>query len=105
SGHDHSMKRTVPILNVKSSAEGIVYIGDGGLGVRPRKVDASRWYLKPPAIAKSVHNVHMVEYSSKQITIKAFGIQGETLDYFVIPANRKTRSKHYHNLLNNAKKN
>lgn len=102
SGHDHSMKRTVPILNVKANPNGIVYIGDGGLGVRPREVDPTRWYLKPPGIAKSVHNVHMVDYSSKQITIKAFGIDGQTLDYFVIPANRAARTKHYQNLLDKA---
>src|SRR3546814_18673482 len=48
-----------------------VYIGDGGLGVRPRDVDPTRWYLKPPGIAKSVHNVHLVDYSTKQITIHA----------------------------------
>lgn len=105
SGHDHSMKRTVPILNLKADPNGIVYIGDGGLGVRPREVDPTRWYLKPPGMAKSVHNVHVVEYSAKQITIKAFGIEGETLDYFVIPANRSARNKHYQNLLDGAKKN
>ncbi|MEC3879183.1 metallophosphoesterase family protein [Parapedobacter sp. 10938] len=103
SGHDHSMKRTVPILAVKANPEGIVYIGDGGLGVRPREVDPSRWYLKPPGIAKSVHNVHMVEYGAKQITIEAFGIEGETLDYFVIPADRRARVKHYQDMLNGTK--
>jgi len=103
SGHDHSMKRTVPILEVKASANGIVYIGDGGLGVRPRDVDASRWYLKPPGIAKSVHNVHVVDYGAKQISIKAFGIEGEKLDDFVIPLNREARRKHYQALLDGAK--
>lgn len=103
SGHDHSMKRTVPILDVKADPRGIVYIGDGGLGVRPREVDPSRWYLKPPGIAKSVHNVHLVNYGTTQITIQAFGIEGETLDYFVIPANRDERAKHYMNLLDRAK--
>lgn len=102
SGHDHSMKRTVPILNVKANPNGIVYIGDGGLGVRPREVDPSRWYLKPPGIAKSVHNVHMVDYSANQITITAFGIEGERLDYFVIPADRGARTKHYQHLLDSA---
>lgn len=103
SGHDHSMKRTVPILDVQASANGIVYIGDGGLGVRPREVDPSRWYLKPPGIAKSVHNVHVVDYSAKEITIKAYGIEGETLDHFVIPLNRQARAKHYQQLLDGAK--
>lgn len=105
SGHDHSMKRTVPILNLKADPNGIVYIGDGGLGVRPRDVDPTRWYLRPPGIAKSVHNVHLVEYGVKQITINAFGVEGESLDYFVIPANRDARNKHYQRLLDDAKKN
>ena len=104
SGHDHSMKRTVPILNVKADPNGIVYIGDGGLGVRPRNVDTSRWYLKPPGIAKSVHNVHMVDYNAEQITITAFGIEGEQLDYFVVPADRGVRTQHYQNLLDGTEK-
>lgn len=104
SGHDHSMKRTVPILNVAPSPKGIVYIGDGGLGVRPRDVDKDRWYLKPPGVAKSVHNVHFVEYNSKQINIKAFGIKGETLDNFTIPADRQLREAHYQRLLKGTNK-
>jgi len=95
SGHEHSLKRTIPILNLKPSAEGIVYIGDGGLGVRPREVDDTRWYFNPQGVAKSINNVHFIEYTSTHININAFGIDGSLLDNFSIPKNRNARKKLY----------
>ena len=34
--HDHCYKRTLPIRNGEVSAEGVIYIGDGGLATQPR---------------------------------------------------------------------
>jgi hypothetical protein len=47
--HDHTFKRTVPILNGRQVANtsGIVYVGDGALGVGGgRSVDTRRWYIE-----------------------------------------------------------
>lgn len=103
SGHDHSLKRTLPILDTKPNAEGIVYIGDGGLGVRPRDVDATRWYLKSPGIAQSIYNVHFVRYTPDAIHIKAVGMNGELLDSFSIPADRTVRTLLYSELIKGKK--
>ena len=98
-GHDHALKRTVPILAEKPNPEGIVYIGDGGLGVPMREVDASRWYLQNPGMTESIFNVHLVEFSSEQIHIRAFGMQGDILDEFIIPADREQRRSKYESII------
>lgn len=45
--HDHTYKRTYPILQEKVDQKGIVYVGDGSWGTVPRDVHpvASTWYL------------------------------------------------------------
>ena len=43
--HDHAMKRTYPIHNQKVHKKGIVYFGDGCLGVTPRRAK-NRWYIE-----------------------------------------------------------
>jgi hypothetical protein len=101
SGHEHSLKRTIPILNLKPSEERIVYIGDGGLGVRPREVDNTRWYFNPNGVAKSINNVHFIEYTSTYININALGIDGSLLDSFSIPKNGNTRRALYRKELSN----
>lgn len=102
SGHDHSLKRTLPILNLEPNAEGIVYIGDGGLGVRPRDVDPTRWYLNSPGMAESIYNVHLVQYTHDYIHVEAIGMDGALLDSFSIPADRRERSQQYAELIKEA---
>lgn len=45
--HDHTYKRTHPILGGEVHPEGVVYMGDGAWGVSTREVEpeGSRWYL------------------------------------------------------------
>jgi hypothetical protein len=38
--HDHTFKRTHPLVGGKPSAEGTIFLGDGALGVEPRTVTA-----------------------------------------------------------------
>ncbi|MEX2428180.1 MAG: metallophosphoesterase family protein [Bacteroidales bacterium] len=97
-GHDHSLKRTVPIRGNEMRAEGIVYIGDGGLGVAPRDVVSDRWYLQKPGMAESVHNVHMLEFKKDEIHGRGFSIDSEVLDEFFIPADHKERIEYYKSL-------
>ena len=99
SGHGHSLKRTLPILNLEPSPEGIIYLGDGGLGVRPRKVDRNRWYLEGRAMAESISNVHLVQYQEEAIKIQAVGIDGEVVDSLNIPRDRRLREAYYEELL------
>lgn len=83
--HDHALKRTVPILYGEQHPDGVIYIGDGGLGVPQRNPDPSRWYLQEPGITDSAHHVHVLEFSTAQITGTAYGMGGEILDHFTIP--------------------
>jgi acid phosphatase type 7 len=83
--HDHALKRTLPIRSHAPDPEnGIVYIGDGGLGVPQRNPDPTRWWLQPPGFAKAVHHVHLLEFSDEALRVRAFGMEGETLDDFTL---------------------
>lgn len=54
----HTLKRTVPIFQEKrNDKKGIVYLGEGGLGVNLRKPKMKdKWYFKPPGYAKSAYH-------------------------------------------------
>lgn len=81
----HSLKRTVPIYQDKENAEkGIVYIGDGGLGVPQRDPDTSRWYLDAPGMTSNGHHVHLLEFSNDTIKGTAIGLERQVLDQFEI---------------------
>lgn len=78
----HVLKRTVPIRDGRraSRSEGIVYVGEGGLGVPQRDPDRSRWYLQSPGIARSVHHVQLLTFRRDELIYRAYGLDGELLD-------------------------
>lgn len=80
----HILKRTVPIRNNKYDESGIIYIGEGGLGVPQRVADSTRWFIQPPGFAMSAHNVHKLSFFKDSISVKAIGMEGQILDKFVI---------------------
>lgn len=80
----HILKRTVPIRNNKYDETGIIYIGEGGLGVPQRVADSTRWFIQPPGFAMSANNVHKLTFSPEKIAIQAFGMDGDTLDQFEV---------------------
>lgn len=83
--HDHALKRTLPIRSHAPDPEnGIVYIGDGGLGVPQRQPDPSRWWLQEPGFTKAVHHVHMFEIGNESFRVQAIGMEGDTLDDFTL---------------------
>jgi len=58
--HDHAYKRTHPLRKGKIDANGVIYIGDGGWGVKkPRKpkTQEQRPYLAKSAASRSIINV------------------------------------------------
>jgi hypothetical protein len=80
----HSLKRTVPIYEDKADPErGVMYIGDGGLGVPQRTPDTTRWYLQEPGMVTSAHNVHLLEFGKDELRGWAIGMEGAVLDRFV----------------------
>ncbi|MEX1049690.1 MAG: metallophosphoesterase family protein [Akkermansiaceae bacterium] len=81
--HDHALKRTLKIRDGKPDPEnGIVYIGDGGLGVPQRKPDPSRWWFADDGFTKPVHHVHLFQIGKEDFHVRAFGMDGSTLDDF-----------------------
>jgi acid phosphatase type 7 len=80
----HILKRTVPIRNNRYDESGIIYIGEGGLGVPQRVADSTRWFIQPPGFAMSAHNVHKLSIFKDSISVKAIGMEGQILDKFVI---------------------
>lgn len=90
--HDHALKRTLPIRSAAHDPKnGIVYIGDGGLGVPQRTPDPTRWWLQEPGFTKSVHHVHVLEFGAEGMRVRAFGMDAEIHDDFTLtPRNAPT---------------
>lgn len=83
--HDHALKRTLPIRDGEPDHEnGIVYIGDGGLGVPQRTPDPTRWWFGAEGFTKPTHHVQMLEFGRESLRVRAFGMEGDTLDDFRI---------------------
>ncbi len=101
-GHDHALKRTAPILRGAPDAEGIVYVGDGGLGVSSREVDPDRWYFQAGGMTKSIDNVHVLRFTHDVLEVRAWGRDGDLLDEFMIPHDRGERARHYQQVLQQA---
>lgn len=78
----HVLKRTLPIRGEKYDETGIVYIGEGGLGVPQRTPDSTRWFLQDPGFATSAHHVHVLSFGLDSLHITAIGIQGDTIDHY-----------------------
>ena len=79
----HTLKRTAPILNGKVDEEGIVYIGEGGLGAPLREPYPSRWYLRGGFTAR-LHHVWMIDIWEKEMRLRAIDINGNVVDEYVI---------------------
>ncbi|MEM8866098.1 MAG: metallophosphoesterase family protein, partial [Planctomycetota bacterium] len=58
----HCIKRTPPIRNNRIDPTGVVYVGEGGLGVGQRTPKTNRWYLQPPAVTGRGHHVHLLTF-------------------------------------------
>jgi len=68
----HCIKRTVPIRNERFDETGVVYIGEGGLGVPQREPRADHWYLKPPGLVAKGHHVSLLEFAPDGLRIRYF---------------------------------
>lgn len=81
--HDHSYKRTLPILGDEvNTKKGVVYIGDGAWGIRkprkPRKPEKA-WYLAASAAKR--HFV-LVTLKANSRTFAAIGADGQVIDQY-----------------------
>jgi hypothetical protein len=71
--HDHTFKRTKPLLGGVENANGIRYLGDGLWGIGSRAPDTSRSYLD---VANEKHHVHLVTITPTNRTVEAVDTQG-----------------------------
>lgn len=80
--HEHSYKRSHPILDGVINQNGVMYIGDGGWGVdkprTPRHVD-QKWYL---AKAISARQFLFVTVEQGKQTVMAITSNGDVIDQF-----------------------
>lgn len=64
----HALKRTVPIRNEQEDPTGVVYVGEGGLGVEQRTPESDRWYLD---FAASQHHVQVLTVERTRLSYAA----------------------------------
>lgn len=81
--HDHAYKRTYPIKNNNVDENGIVYIGDGSWGTRPREVHdaATTWYLET---SQSVRAFTLVTLQGSSYNIITVDEDGNIIDSYPI---------------------
>jgi hypothetical protein len=80
-GDGHCIKRTAPVRNNQIDATGVVYIGEGGLGVGQRSPKADRWYLREPhAKVGQGHHVQLLTFDQQRIHYRVVLLGGEIFD-------------------------
>ena len=85
-GDGHNIKRTAPIRDFKVDLTGVVYIGEGGLGVGQRTPKDHRWYLNPPqAKTGKGHHVQLLTFDREQLASRVVLIGGEVFDDYSRP--------------------
>lgn len=83
----HVIKRTPPIRDNQFGATGVVYIGEGGLGVGQRTPKSGRWYLESPhAKTGSGHHVQLLTFTTDTLTCRVILLGGEVFDEFTLAA-------------------
>ena len=80
-GDGHVIKRTAPLRDMKIDASGVVYVGEGGLGVGQRTPKAHRWYLNSP-LAKTGqgHHVQLLTFQREELTCRVVLLGGDVFD-------------------------
>jgi hypothetical protein len=82
--HNHTYKRTWPMKKGEIDPAGVLYLGDGSWGVRPRKTEA-RWYLQK---AVSQNSVYLVTLNPEVAQIQALDLEGKIFDQIEVPTQR-----------------
>ena len=82
--HDHAYKRTYPLTDSSRSTYGVVYIGNGSWGVKPRVPKRGTWtqYLEKTVQARGFCFIHL---EKEKRVVTAIGYNGETLDVLSQP--------------------
>ena len=78
----HNIKRTVPIRNNKPDETGVVYIGEGGLGVSQRTPKPDRWFLQEPGMADKGSHVFVLTFTKDKLIGQCVLPTGDVRDRF-----------------------
>ena len=78
----HVIKRTVPIKKGRMDESGVVYVGEGGLGVDQRTPKKMRWYLQPPGMADQGHHVQRLSFLADRLRYECVLEDGSVLDRY-----------------------
>jgi len=74
----HVYKRTLPIRDESHDETGVVYLGEGGLGVPQRTPRTRRWYLQEPGVAMRAHHVTVLSVGADELGIRSYGFPVDT---------------------------
>lgn len=76
--HDHTFKRTKPIRGGEVKEDGIVYLGDGSMGVGVRDIkNGDAWYMEK---AESKAHVWVVDITEEKVNCRAVDHFGQQFD-------------------------
>ncbi|TWU48696.1 hypothetical protein Poly51_45970 [Rubripirellula tenax] len=78
----HNIKRTVPIRDGQLDQTGVVYIGEGGLGVPQRTPKTDRWFIQSPGMADQGHHVFVLTFGKDAMHGKCVLEGGKIRDEF-----------------------
>jgi hypothetical protein len=81
----HCIKRTVPIRDGQHDPTGVVYVGEGGLGVKQRLPKSTRWFLQPPGMSDAGHHVQLVSFQPETLEYRVILLDGTERDRYVRP--------------------
>jgi hypothetical protein len=85
----HNIKRTVPIRNDKHDPTGVVYIGEGGLGVSQRTPDDDLWYLQPPGKCGKGHHYYVLSFDKDALKTKTVLMNGAVFDEYELKPRKR----------------
>lgn len=88
-GDGHAIKRTPPIRGNKVHADGVVYIGEGGLGVLQRTPKLDRWFLQSPGKAGQGHHVQLLTFDREKLTYRVILLGGKVWDEHVLAPRKR----------------
>ena len=80
----HNIKRTLPIRGNVQDSTGVVYIGEGGLGVGQRTPKVDRWYLQPPGMSDSASHVFKLTFEPELLTGECIRLDQTVADEFTL---------------------
>ncbi len=75
----HALKRTCAIRGGKQADDGVVYIGEGGLGVKQRTPKDDRWYFKGGVAASTLH-VQKLTVKKDSLLVESITDRGKVYD-------------------------